>query len=278
MPIPKYAGKVSAKDIQSMPFKYFNEEKLADTPCQYSLSENGLQYDFLWSPKNKGGKLFVLFSGDILREKNEPPVYQRWSWAPSFPGNCLYISDPSLNMSNNLGLAWYVGNNELDPMHGIANIVKKVCVLYNIDYKDVVSYGSSGGGFAAIRFLLFFEEATAVAINPQTNIEKYHKSKVRDFLRELFSNESPENVFFEHSDRTNLLKLCESLKDKNIIYAQNLQDSFHIENHKIPFFDEIKRVGGGQRLHEIIFEDEGGHGKAENEYVFNKIIDMLSFN
>lgn len=274
MSIPKYTGKISAEKLRSMPKQAFEGKVEINEKCQYYTKKDGLEYDFLWYPNPGYKKLFIFFSGDILREKNAPPVYQRWSWATHFPGNCLFFSDPSLKLSNKLGLSWYSGSEDADPMPNIACIVNKICSYLEIDEKDIVTYGSSGGGFAAIRFLLFSNCSTAVAINPQTRIKKYYRSKVKEYLQELYPSYSIEDALKAYETRMDLLKSYHFLKNKKIIYVQNTVDNFHMKNHAEPFF---KMFGSNSdHLNKMFFEELGGHGKAENQEVFDKILAMIS--
>lgn len=274
MNIPRFAGKISADKLKSIPLVEFEGEVTKEEPVQYHTVIDGKDYDFLWYPKAQYKKIFVFFSGDILREKNAPPVYQRWSWAPFFPGNCLFISDPSLKLSDSLGLAWYAGSEHYDPLPIIAGIIKRICSSISIDEKDIVTYGSSGGGFAAIRSLLYLEKATAVAINPQTEIKKYHRSKVNHYLSELYPSFDDKKVFDEFQEKLDLFFSLSLLSDKKIIYVQNLADDFHVKKHAEPFFKSCE--GRNVVLRKVFFEDSRGHGTAEDQSTFNKILSIIS--
>lgn len=99
------AGKTSLDELRALPRSEWHEG--ANLPLEgpelFHSTRAGLTYDLLWSPKPGAKRLFVLFSGDAMRSKNNPPVFQRWSWAPQFPGHCLYVSDPTLLMAPSEG-------------------------------------------------------------------------------------------------------------------------------------------------------------------------------
>ncbi|WP_156963057.1 hypothetical protein [Halomonas alkaliantarctica] len=264
------SGKADSKKLTEISSKKF---KIGDffswqEPTLYQMHDEDTCLDFLWSPKPGYKNLFVLFSGDVPREKYSLPVFQRWSWAPYFPGNTLYVADPMLRHSDSLGLAWYAGDQYVDPMEKIAKLLGLLCKQHNIEESNIVFYGSSGGGFAALRALLFFEKASAIAINPQTDISKYHRKKVNEFVGSLYKGVSFKKVFEKFESKTNLLASVDKLVGRNIVYAQNELDAFHVKYHEIPFFEEITKNGFESRIKKIRFCHEGGHGKAETPDVF----------
>lgn len=272
-----HSGKVDLKKLSDIPTSDFTiGENFASETTLYQMHSDGICLDFLWSPKEGYKNIFILFSGDVPREKYQLPVFQRWSWAPHFPGNTLYVADPMLRQSDSLGLAWYVGDKFRDPMKVIAKLIKSLCRQYKVEERNLTFYGSSGGGFAALRSLLFFERANAVAINPQTNIAKYHKKKVSEFLGSLYSGLNPKEMFNSFGDKADLLLHVETLADKNIVYVQNKLDSFHADNHERPFFEEIERNGLKSNIKRIRFDHEGGHGKAETPDVFGQSLEYIS--
>ncbi|WP_169735525.1 hypothetical protein, partial [Halomonas halodenitrificans] len=274
MNIPKHAGKTSADQLDSIKCSEFAGTVSVDTPFQYYKTVEGKVYDFLWSPKKETDKLFVFFSGDILRDKNNPPVYQRWSWAPFFPGHCVYFSDPSLKLSNDLSLAWYSGGEDFDPLCVIAGIIDDICECLNILPENVVAYGSSGGGFAAIRLLQYLQGATAVAINPQTNLDKYYKSKVKCYLERLYPSFDYNGAFDSFSKKLSLFDILGEMKGREIVYVQNLADAFHLKNHAEPFY--VSCESNGVSLKKLFFEDERGHGVAESQAAFDEIMSVIS--
>ena len=85
-----------------------------------------------------------------------------------------------------MGLAWYVGTSDHDHFDVIGEIIVSFADKLGIKHKDIVSYGSSGGGFAAIRLSLFLPSITAIAINPQTEITQYERKNVEKYLEVCF--------------------------------------------------------------------------------------------
>src|SRR5690625_3858022 len=208
---------------------------LRHDPSLYYFEHQGFHFDFLWHPKKDADMLFVLFSGDALRQKLDPPVFQRWKWARLFPGHCLYVSDPSLHLYERLGLAWYAGTTSFDPAPVIADTVTRVARQFGIDAQKVWTYGSSGGGFAALRMLKFLPAAKAICVNPQTNVLAYGAGTVEVFLRVCFERRTRDEALEEFSHRLSLLSQPDIYKSRSIIYLQNGADLHHFDDHYVPF-------------------------------------------
>ncbi|KUF08985.1 hypothetical protein [Pseudoponticoccus marisrubri] len=282
MSLPSQAGKVSLERLQGIPkIEWDGQATLSQTEkTVLSFDDSGFRFDFLWSPKPGAKRLFVLFSGDAIRAKNDPPVFQRWSWADYFPGHCLYISDPALYMDKELGLAWYAGTEDFDPMPVVRDRLNTILNNLGLPQSAMVSYGSSGGGFAALRLLRFMPDVTAVSVNPQVSITDYEmRRKVNIFLRICFGGRARKEALAEFPERLNLLSDPEPLKSCNIILVQNVLDSHHYEDHYKPFCAALE-VGDDHApddpaLHRVLFENPGGHTKAEDAATFGKIISII---
>lgn len=247
---------------------------MSTVPRHFFSMDKSNRLDLLWSPKPSATKLFVLFSGDALRAKYDPPVYQRWSWAKNFPGHCLYISDPSLYCSDKLGLAWYAGNAEYDPLEHMSIVVKKIIRDLNLTTKDIIFYGSSGGGHAAIRSLTFFPKATAIAINPQTSLAKYHRTNVDRYLSICYPDLDPDIALEAYAKKFDLTRSMDFYHSKNILIAQNDTDTFHLKNHCEPFIKKANQYDDNTIVR-FDFSLEGGHGKGESEEVYKSMMEFI---
>ena len=172
MEIPKSSGKVSLDSLSHIRAEALTPQTRysIDEALLYHETIAGHRIDYLWHPNLEHRRLFVLFSGNAMRSRNDPPVFQRWSWASHFPGSCLYVSDPSLYLHPDLGLAWYSGTEKFDPMPSILQRALDIAAQSGVPRKNIFSYGSSGGGFAALRFAAITEGIGAISVNPQIQI------------------------------------------------------------------------------------------------------------
>lgn len=280
--IPNSMGKISIDGLGAVVRETWDEETRLplDAARLYSRQNGRLTYDFLWRPRPGATRLFVLFSGDALRSKNNPPVFQRWSWAEHFPGHCLYFSDPTLYLNDKLGLAWYVGTEGHSAMKRIAKQVMVMTRQLGLKARDVYAYGSSGGGFAALSLLHHMPEAAAIAINPQTSILAYERRSVEKFLNICFKKRDRETALREFGPRLSMVVEPDRLTGKRIAVIQNRLDTHHYEDHFKPFCAALgtdhDAAPEDPVLRRILFDHPGGHRKAETPEVFGMIMTQVT--
>jgi len=276
-------GKLSLGDIHDLSSQEYVFGRETPDKSTYFWMNTPLKTEALFTPKNNADRLFVLFCGDAERQRYTPPVFQRWKWAERFPGHCLFVSDPTLYLNDDLGLAWYCGTPDFDPLQGIAEMARDIATCSGIPESKIILYGSSGGGFAALRLTSILTQATAVVINPQINILNFSSQSKVDFCMEsCFPGLSREEIERDHGDRINLMHDKFDFQNKKLIYAQNKLDKSHYFRHYMPFLEKLG-INGRQefksdRLKTILFENVDGHPKAEagNPEVFDRMIDLIT--
>lgn len=285
MSIPRQSGKFSLEELKQLELRDWTDGtrlSRAD-PGIYSWERAGIRYDMLWHPSTRhDARLFVLFSGDATRSKYNPPVFQRFTWAPFFPGHVLFVSDPSLHLDEGLGLAWYAGTTDYDPLPVLAETIGEVCAQMGIAPRDVHTYGSSGGGYAALRMLQFLPEAAAIAVNPQTDVTKFIFKNVERYLRICLNENGPDaraDALAAHPRRLSLIENIDVLRNRRIVLIQNTMDEHHYELHYKPLCSALG-VGHdhdpeARPVHRLLFEHEKGHAKAETPEVFDKVMEMV---
>ncbi|NYS26472.1 hypothetical protein HUK65_15915 [Rhodobacteraceae bacterium 2376] len=281
MKLPAQPGKVTLaelsalQDIQAPAGDAMPQE----APCLFHETRDGLRFDYLWHPRPGSGRLFVLFSGMMNRKKGMvPPVFQRWSWADHFPGHCLYVSDPFLHLDDRVELAWYAGTAACDPMVQIIETARKIAAPLGIPAQEIYGYGSSGGGFAALRLAAMMDGANAICINPQTDVTKYQASGKR-YLKIAFGAEDRQTAAALVPERVTLAHYRTRLRDCRIIYIQNVLDRHHYDDHYQPFCrmmgqDSAENDTRGN-FRRLLFSHEGGHKRAETPEVFARAMSIV---
>lgn len=102
--------------------------------------------------RQPGKRLFVIFGGAIPdRTKAVLPRFSRFTWAPDFPGSVLCIADPTLLLGDKVQLGWYFGKADADATAGLVTVVSGFAASLGYGHAQIVTYGSSGGGFAAMQ-------------------------------------------------------------------------------------------------------------------------------
>lgn len=280
-PVMTKSGKTSLLQLQDLDrVSYAGQLEHINRTALYYFEDQGLHYDFLWRPKTQSNKLFVFFSGDAMRKKYNPPVFQRQSWASRVPGHCLFISDPMLYIDSSLGLAWYSGTELQDPLLRIAELIQQVVADLGLSLADVVAYGSSGGGYAALRLSLVLPDIAVICINPQTDITEYETRGVEKYLRLCWQGIGRAEAKTRFAARFSLLPAAEQKKfnHRRIIYVQNVMDTHHFEEHFKPFCEAVGIApvsSHTQYISVILFSHPDGHAKAETDEVFKQAIDYV---
>lgn len=262
------AKKISGKDIQERAISLRTMEEWNRRDGLFKIELFSYQYDFYLRKKANSKLLFVFLSGFADRKLLTPPVFHRWSWGTEFPGSCLYLSDPSLYRHKDLGLAWYVGDASKDAQYGCIKLIEKIRSTLNIEKKNVVLYGSSGGGFAALRMQLSEPEYASVIINPQTNLFKFSgKAELEKFRASLFKDTPKEDFESKYEEHFDLIRHAPRLRSTRISYVQNLADVHHHKHHFLPFAEKIGLSENSSwetsNVKAFFFDDSLGHSAAE---------------
>lgn len=217
-------------------------------------------------------RLYVLLAAAINRASAVLPVFNRWKWAAKFPGHVLCIADPSLYLAPDYALGWYVGTRSIDVTEKLAWMVSAVAARLYVPNDNIVFYGSSGGGFAAMMAAVRLHGSTAVAINPQARIFSYHIRRVVETFRKVaFPELDWEAIELQHGHRVDVVRALEQVGVRvRVIYAQNTLDHQHFDYH----FEYVRsRVSNSSNIgfESLLYTHPSGHA-SETPEVFEEII------
>lgn len=179
-------------------------------------------------------KLYVLLNGALTLS---PPQFTRWSYYPFLDGCMLNIADPMYRRYSDLKLGWYYGSEQYDLRAYVAELVKKVAHILEIEDKNIVFWGSSGGGAAAIECASLIEGAKTVAINPQIMLSEYDYEK--DFRR-ITGSDLRKRDAFHRNDAIYYLKYT---KESNFLLIFNIRskdDMIQVKNICLEFDISVK--------------------------------------
>lgn len=112
--------------------------------------------------EKKSGRLVVMLNG--ARRRTVVPGFNRWSWYPMLEDSMLCIDDPMYLFHHELLTDWYYGNKEEDYCEYAAELVRAYAAAKGI--RQVIFYGSSNGGNAALRCAARVPGSMVAAINP----------------------------------------------------------------------------------------------------------------
>jgi len=217
--------------------------------------------------------LFVMLSGARDPKTQTLPKLDRWSWCARFPGSVICVSDPTLYLRDEqLHLGWYVGTDEKNWQLRLVGLIQTIAEKLCVNTNNIICYGSSGGGFASLMLASHLKNATAVAINPQTNILKYTKRTVTEFLETCFSGRVDVDLLPAELARMSAITAFRRAPGAKCLIVQNQADTFHYERHYKPFCDafRIPFEGGADktgRAVSIVYTHPNGHGREPAEIV-----------
>ncbi|RWZ83210.1 hypothetical protein [Glutamicibacter sp. HZAU] len=185
--------------------------------------------------RRKSNRLLVVFHGALDREKYTLPRFEFKNTVKRFDGSVLFISDPSLQTHDELGLAWYVGDEVDDGHEMITTLVREFARHLSAD--KIVLTGSSGGGFAALATSFHIDGSVALPFSPQTSAEGYRQGHRTRLLSSAFSTwDDLKQKLVSNATRFDLGALYNSNEARNKVwFIQNTGDKFHTLNHCIPF-------------------------------------------
>jgi hypothetical protein len=256
----------------------FEIETEHEEPTIYKLKiDDALTLSGLYHISKNTDDIVVFFNGATTGELVGKNHFMRWSWAYNAGISFISFDDPVVSCTKSTNLGWYIGTKNTDVQEAINEIIQHILDKNSIAPNRVIFYGSSGGGFAAIMAATRLRGSTAIAINPQTNILNYHRKSYEKLLKSFFHDNSVQDYSLaEYINRFSIIENITSSKYiPNIIYIQNTQDSFHVNNHYIPFhkfYINLTRGIGNfkNRLHIRLFNDEKGHSGISDKSKFLK--------
>lgn len=157
----------------------------------------------------------------------------------------VLFSDPTLTISRRTILTWYLGTPEVNPDDAMEIVVRRLLDETNAKY--LLVEGSSGGGFAAMRFAARFRNAVAVPKIPQTDLFRYKAPWLAEALSESgWSGYSYESILESFPQRFRIADIYnnDEWNRKNLVhYVQNIGDTVHVEDQLKPLLYELGTMG-----------------------------------
>lgn len=201
-----------------------------DTLVTYSLGSMVLPT--LVSPA-PGTTLTVMLHGATDRARTKLPLFQRLRFQKTLKaGPTVCFSDPTLDLSSELRLGWYLGTEDVALADEIA--VATRALARSLGCTNIVFQGNSGGGFAALQMGARFPGSHVVALNPQTDVRNYLATFARStFIAAYGDAKIGEKKRF--SERINVMHALQTLESRtSITLVMNEGDVFHEKKHAAP--------------------------------------------
>lgn len=199
-------------------------------------STKDIRYKFIEAEDKKyKDKLLVIFSTTDTENKF---VYEHVSSLEEIKANKLFILDDFGNQGS-----YYLGQNQDFSIEAsVSSLINFIMAKYKISHDDVITIGSSKGGFAALYFGIKYHYGNVIVGGPQT--------KIGDFLITQTSNAHIASYISGGSllgDKFYLNDLLYRLLKQPIINTKihllcGTDDLFY-KNHVVPFVDTVREKG-----------------------------------
>ncbi|KPM61485.1 hypothetical protein HB4184_18335 [Pseudomonas putida] len=160
-------------------------------------------------------KLVCLMPSALPAGREKPDaVFHRWSWCSHIHENVISLNDPTFSTSE-IFCGWFLGDGSKDLISQHAEQVRQIARKLNVDDCDIIFYGSSMGGFAALMMASVVGGSSAIAEVPQLDLREYPvKGAIRDVEKYCLNGTSLESFSSEHP---NLISVFERFKkEKNV--------------------------------------------------------------
>lgn len=215
-----------------------------------TVMRRGIPIDIRYEPRGFDTTT-VFFHAALASSKYKFPVFSGAGISANLPTNRIFIADPSLCVSPELRLGWFAGNHRQPRLQYVIRGILNHLVPAT---QRMVTFGSSGGGYAALYYAANRDGAIAVPVNPQTNLAKYNKAAVGRYLR-LAWNLTGDGALKTIPPVTDVTRAYRA-PGKRVFYVQNTNDHTHMKGHFQPFMDSLPV---DHDVHPVLAEGEDGH-------------------
>lgn len=223
--------------------EYDNLEHFLISPIKPGLNTIGYEgrvIDALIERTENTDTLIVSFSPAVTSEKVTRPYFVGAGIFRTLNAHKLYLSDPSLELDDELKLGWFAGSGEQRNLqHDLASIIANV--IAELKAKHVILVGTSGGGFASLYYSLSIPGSLAFVVNPQTDLLKYHKQHVSKYAKYAWG------MGFDKAVEVLPKRAVTSVVDQYsrgpghaVLWLQSITDLHHIEHHMRPLLESVK--------------------------------------
>lgn len=212
-------------------------------PSQLAYELRGQHWTFpaLYYPSSER-RLFVMLPSAVVREKVTLPAFNRWTWASKrfFPGEVICVADPTIAQHDELNLGWCIGDLRHCATADLARFIVEFAAAKGIENRDIVTWGSSAGGFGALALASTIEGSTAVSINAQTDLLAYEIRRQVALVRHVcFDDRSVEEIRRDFGDRVDMTKRWSTNRTSRAFVIQNDVDMHHYSMHFKPFWQGL---------------------------------------
>lgn len=201
----------------------------------FTIDLGALPFDGMFRP-GRGGTLFVYFTPAVaVGSERKPPFFSWVSQARRNAGSALFLADPTLILSEELTLGWYLGTSARPLQPVLEHVVGTVARASGAE--RIAFVGTSGGGFPALWLSGRFPGSVAFVNAPTTTVVDHH---VRGAVRRFEGTVLGGAPIAEFPGVLALPEARAQAAGTRLIITQNGDDTKFVTHHLTPF---LRRIG-----------------------------------
>lgn len=263
-----------------------------DEVFSLEINYENIKFCFIIKFSSNNKNLLCFGPGAHLRNQKtsdgkliSPPYFDRWSWYQFFEESFIAYADPIFFQDEKITLGWFVGDKKYWYVEILSEIIKKFSQKQNILSKNILFFGSSGGGFSSVCLGTLIKDSKVLINNSQLFVMNYYEWHVNCVLN-LFEKQFPN---LSKMDIVNKLKyrldVVELFKKENYIppitYYVNTESLADVYNQCMPFLNKIPNLNCFNGDLDVKFykeEKEFPHLPLDNEKTINIIKEYSKVN
>ncbi len=219
-----------AQPIEVETFFAVLRDRTADGLYMVSLEGGVLP---VWVELRDSPQLVITFAGAAPREDPPYPYFATGSLRNYVTASFVRIADPSLAPGAGLRLAWYAGRENFELQKLLPGIIQGIIDCLGVH--RVVFIGASGGAFASLYYSRKIPNSVALALNPQTNLDRYRGGDLHDQYRRFCWPALAKTAPLDSIIDANLVRLYAEQSLNTVIVLQTASDFTHLTRHLAPF-------------------------------------------
>ena len=237
---------------------------------EHVFESEGCNLKYLFLPKKTSKHLLVVFSA--FPSVNRAAGY---NYVDTFKkSNCsrLYIMD---NYGPNIrGGSYYLGENkDFFIQKAVSELIEEKTRELGLQNNNVITAGTSKGGFAALYFAFENSYGNAVVGAPQTLLGDYLTDNSMSALKYIMGEYTENNNSFLNRL---LFDKVESCNGKPKVWFHVGKGENHYEKHAIPFCQHLEKHGVSYELDAIDYNEHSEVGKHYPTYALKSFGKILS--
>lgn len=193
----------------------------------------------------------VTFHAALSPNTGEYPIFSGSRFSEELEVNHLAFADPACGSAESLLTFWHMSTKRVDSQSIIPKIIEHS--TSGDTSQNLIFFGSSAGGFAALNYSASFPGSLAFVMNPRIDLEGL-PHRFDSYAAVAYPGWKPKAVSRKIS--TNMADHYSQQRKNTVVYLQNSQDPVYFDHHFSPF---MKATSGNINIHAKVRDWGEGH-------------------